>query len=173
VRLDPVPGTGQHGARADVVVGVPEAVHVGRLEAAHLEPGAVLLGDETAGCIAFAPARLARQSLGLQVAPRGGVRRQRTQRAVALDQPPCVKLLVALIGLPTRGDRRREMARYGQQFKDRVIARLLPPESSAVEKVSHEIGISVSTLERCNRPFGDVLQSLGLKAEDVPISGDE
>lgn len=40
------------------------------------------------------------------------------------------------------------MARYGQAYKDRIVARLLPPESSSVERVSHEAGISVATLER-------------------------
>ena len=40
------------------------------------------------------------------------------------------------------------MARYGQKFKDRVVVRLLPPESAAVEAVSQKVGISVATLER-------------------------
>ncbi len=40
------------------------------------------------------------------------------------------------------------MARYGQAFKDRAVARLLPPESAALEVISREIGISVDTLER-------------------------
>ena len=40
------------------------------------------------------------------------------------------------------------MARYGQEFKDRAVARLLPPESAAVEVVAREIGVSASTLER-------------------------
>jgi transposase len=40
------------------------------------------------------------------------------------------------------------MARYGQKFKDAVVARLLPPESSSLEAVSQKIGISVATLER-------------------------
>jgi transposase len=40
------------------------------------------------------------------------------------------------------------MARYGQQFKDAVVARLLPPESSPLEAVSQKVGISVATLER-------------------------
>jgi transposase len=40
------------------------------------------------------------------------------------------------------------MARYGQAFKDRAVARLLPPESAPVETVSREIGVSVATLER-------------------------
>ena len=40
------------------------------------------------------------------------------------------------------------MARYGQQFKDKVVARLLPPQSSPVETVSAGIGIGVGTLER-------------------------
>ena len=40
------------------------------------------------------------------------------------------------------------MARYGQVFKDRAVARLLPPECAAVEKVAHEAGVVVATLER-------------------------
>jgi transposase len=40
------------------------------------------------------------------------------------------------------------VARYGQSYKDRVVARLLPPESSPVEVVSREVGVSASTLER-------------------------
>ena len=40
------------------------------------------------------------------------------------------------------------MARYGRQFKERVVARLLPPESSPVEEVSNKVGIGVATLER-------------------------
>jgi len=41
-----------------------------------------------------------------------------------------------------------EVARYGKQFKDRVVARLLPPESAAPEIVSREVGVTVQTLER-------------------------
>ena len=40
------------------------------------------------------------------------------------------------------------MARYGEKFKQRAVARLLPPESSAISAVSQEMGISVATLER-------------------------
>ncbi len=40
------------------------------------------------------------------------------------------------------------MARYGQEFKDRAVARLLPPESATVEAVAREIGVGVATLER-------------------------
>ena len=40
------------------------------------------------------------------------------------------------------------MARYGQAFKDRAVARLLPPESAGLEEVAHEIGVGVDTLER-------------------------
>ena len=40
------------------------------------------------------------------------------------------------------------MARYGQGFKDRAVARLLPPESAALEVVAREVGIGVGTLER-------------------------
>src|SRR5664279_557672 len=41
-----------------------------------------------------------------------------------------------------------EMARYGQKFKDRAVARLLPPESAAVDVVAREVGIGSGTLER-------------------------
>lgn len=41
-----------------------------------------------------------------------------------------------------------EVARYGQGFKDRAVARLLPPESAAVEVVAREVGVGVGTLER-------------------------
>jgi transposase-like protein len=52
------------------------------------------------------------------------------------------------------------MARYGQQFKESVVARLLPPESSPKEAVSPTVGISVMTLERWRaevlaKPSGD------------------
>src|SRR5690606_22759435 len=40
------------------------------------------------------------------------------------------------------------MARYGQAFKDRAVARLLPPETASVQAVAQELSISVSTLER-------------------------
>ena len=40
------------------------------------------------------------------------------------------------------------MARYSQTFKSRAVARLLPPESAAVELVAREVGIGVGTLER-------------------------
>lgn len=40
------------------------------------------------------------------------------------------------------------MARYGQAYKDRAIARLLPPESAAVEVVAREIGVAAGTLRR-------------------------
>ena len=40
------------------------------------------------------------------------------------------------------------MARYGQAFKERAVARLLPPESASIQQVSQELGISVATLER-------------------------
>ena len=40
------------------------------------------------------------------------------------------------------------MARYGQAFKDKAVARLLPPESTPTETVARELSISVTTLER-------------------------
>lgn len=40
------------------------------------------------------------------------------------------------------------MARYGQAFKDKAIARLLPPESASLDTLSRELSISVATLQR-------------------------
>jgi transposase len=40
------------------------------------------------------------------------------------------------------------LARYGQTFKNRAVARLLAPESAALEAVARDVGIGVSTLER-------------------------
>jgi len=40
------------------------------------------------------------------------------------------------------------VARYGQTFKDRAVARLLPPESAAVELVAREVGVATGTLQR-------------------------
>jgi hypothetical protein len=40
------------------------------------------------------------------------------------------------------------MARYGQQFKERVVARLLPRDRSPVEEVSNKIAISVAAPDR-------------------------
>src|ERR1039458_3004863 len=40
------------------------------------------------------------------------------------------------------------MARYGEAFRDRAVARLLPPENAAVEVVAREIGVGARTLER-------------------------
>ena len=40
------------------------------------------------------------------------------------------------------------MARYGQAFKDKAVARLLPPESATLELVAREVGIGAGTLER-------------------------
>ena len=40
------------------------------------------------------------------------------------------------------------MARYGRAFRDRIVARLPPPENAAIDVVSREVGVSVGTLER-------------------------
>ena len=40
------------------------------------------------------------------------------------------------------------MSRYGQAFKDRAVARLLPPQSAALDDVSRDVGIGVGTLVR-------------------------
>ena len=40
------------------------------------------------------------------------------------------------------------VARYSNGFKERAVARLLPPESAEISRVSQEIRVSVATLER-------------------------
>ena len=40
------------------------------------------------------------------------------------------------------------MARYGQSFNSRTVARLLPPESAVLNEVAREIGVGAGTLER-------------------------
>jgi|APTNR8051073442_1049403.scaffolds.fasta_scaffold94716_2 hypothetical protein len=40
------------------------------------------------------------------------------------------------------------MARCGEAFRNRVVARLLPPESAEVGEVSREMGVTAPTLER-------------------------
>lgn len=40
------------------------------------------------------------------------------------------------------------MARYTQELKSKVVARLLPPEAGSLEAISQELGISIGTLER-------------------------
>ena len=40
------------------------------------------------------------------------------------------------------------MARYGEAFRNRAVARLLPPESANVGLMAKEIGVSMQTLDR-------------------------
>jgi transposase len=40
------------------------------------------------------------------------------------------------------------LARYGQAFKDKAVARLLPPESASLEAVAQEFGVSADTLDK-------------------------
>ena len=40
------------------------------------------------------------------------------------------------------------MGRYSQDYKDRAVARLLPPENAPIARVSRELGVSEATLER-------------------------
>jgi transposase len=40
------------------------------------------------------------------------------------------------------------VARYGKAFKDRAVARLLPPENATLDDVAREYGVGVATLER-------------------------
>jgi len=46
------------------------------------------------------------------------------------------------------------VARYGQGFKDRAVARLLPPQSASVDEVAREVGVGAQTLQRW---LGDAL----------------
>jgi transposase len=39
------------------------------------------------------------------------------------------------------------MSRYGQAFKDRVVARLVPPESADINKLSRDIGVDVNGMQ--------------------------
>jgi len=64
------------------------------------------------------------------------------------------------------------LARYGQAFKDRAVARLLPPESGSPEKVSREIGVGVETLERWRsealaKPAGERIWSAAARLDAV------
>lgn len=52
------------------------------------------------------------------------------------------------------------MARYGQTFKDRAVARLLPPSSAALEVVAREVGVGAQTLQR----WRDDAQSMPARA---------
>ena len=61
---------------------------------------------------------------------------------------PCVREVVARIGLDPLGARTSRSGSIWTGVKDRIVARLLPPESSSVEQVSREVGVSAATLER-------------------------
>jgi transposase len=64
------------------------------------------------------------------------------------------------------------LARYGQAFKDKAVARLLPPESAPLDVVSREVGVSAGTLERWReeaqtRPARGRAWSAGARLEAV------
>ncbi|PJC02658.1 MAG: IS3 family transposase, partial [Gallionellales bacterium CG_4_9_14_0_8_um_filter_59_50] len=61
---------------------------------------------------------------------------------------------------------------YGEAFRNRVVARLLPPESANVGAVAKEIGVSVQTLERWRedaqtRPARGRAWSAGARLETI------
>ena len=60
------------------------------------------------------------------------------------------------------------MARYGQTFKDRAVARLLPPESAALELVAQEVGIGSATLQRWRE---DAQLQAVVTTAALPVSG--
>jgi len=64
------------------------------------------------------------------------------------------------------------MARYGEAFRNRAVARLLPPESAGLSAVAKEVGVSVQTLERWReeaqtRPARGRAWSAGARLEAV------
>jgi DNA-binding transcriptional MerR regulator len=64
------------------------------------------------------------------------------------------------------------MARYGEAFRNRVVARLLPPERAEVGAVAKEIGVSVQTVERWreeaqSRPARGRVWTAGARLEAV------
>ncbi len=64
------------------------------------------------------------------------------------------------------------MARYGQEFKARAVARLLPPESAAVEDVAQTAGVRAETLKRWrddahSRPARERVWTAGGRLEGV------
>lgn len=64
------------------------------------------------------------------------------------------------------------MARYSEGFKNRAVARLLPPESADVVKVASETGVLVKTLERWreevqSRPAGGRTWTAGSRLDAV------
>jgi transposase len=72
----------------------------------------------------------------------------------------------------SRGRRENTLARYGQAFKDRAVARLLPPESAALDDVSRDVGIGVDTLVRwrsdaMNKPARDRLWTAAARFDAV------
>lgn len=59
------------------------------------------------------------------------------------------------------------MARYGQEFKDKAVARLLPPESAPLKEVALTVGVSESTLERWR---SEALAQPGRRKEWTPAA---
>jgi transposase len=64
------------------------------------------------------------------------------------------------------------LARYGQAFKNRAVARLLPPESAPAEAVAREVGVSVDTLQRWRsealaEPTGERIWTAAARLEAV------
>jgi transposase len=67
------------------------------------------------------------------------------------------------------------MARYGEAFRNRTVARLLPPESAGLSAVAKEVGVSVQTLERWRdeaqtKPARGRAWSAGARLEAVIVS---
>ena len=61
----------------------------------------------------------------------------------AVGTSPDVRMVVAPLGLVNSGAiLEQRLARYGQEFKGRAIARLLPPESTSIKEVANEIGVA-------------------------------
>jgi hypothetical protein len=93
------------------------------------------------------------------------IRRGRWSRR--LVPGPRVRIVVAWIDIDNAGVLcGREVARYGQGFKDKAVARLLPPESAVLEAVTQELGVSAATLVSTGTQF-----SSGIGTEISPPLG--
>jgi hypothetical protein len=81
------------------------------------------------------------------------------RRQINLCDPrgcPYVRIVVASIEKEQRGRCwENKLARCGQAFKDRVVARPLPAESAALQDVSREVGVSVGGLSALVQPDGN------------------
>lgn len=61
------------------------------------------------------------------------------------------------------------MARYSVQFKQKAVARLLPPESAKVGDIARELGVTPSILERWRESAAMALVDSGAAKASTPV----